>query len=115
MTASWSARRVPSTSRIRSGLLPPRSARKADRSPGAACPANPSGARVQTEAAQCAQAVGHLGDRPLKTLRDGREVPLVAGGQRRIGLGGEVVGGSFIGTDPRPLAAVVRGRASGPA
>ncbi len=30
-------------------------------------------------------AVGQVGDRLLERLRDGREVPLVAGGQRRVG------------------------------
>jgi hypothetical protein len=38
------------------------------------------------------EAPGQLGDRLLEALRDGREVPLVAGDQRRVGLGGEVVG-----------------------
>ncbi len=79
-----------------------------------------SEAQVQTEATQCAQAsgqpvdlhvtvhrlpayaagrlalgieaVGQVGDRLLEALRDDREVLLVAGDQRRVGLGGEVVG-----------------------
>ena len=38
------------------------------------------------------EAVGQVGDRLLEALRDGREVLLVAGDQRRVGLGGEVVG-----------------------
>jgi hypothetical protein len=38
------------------------------------------------------EAVGQVGDRLLEALRDGREVPLVAGDQPRVGLGGEVVG-----------------------
>lgn len=38
------------------------------------------------------EAVGQLGDRLLQALRDGREVLLVAGDQRRFGLGGEAVG-----------------------
>jgi hypothetical protein len=38
------------------------------------------------------EAVGQVGDRLLEALRDGREVLLVAGDQRRIGLGGEAVG-----------------------
>ena len=38
------------------------------------------------------EAVGQVGDRLLEALRDGREVPLVAGDQRRVGLGGEAVG-----------------------
>ena len=37
------------------------------------------------------EAVGQVGDRLLEALRDGREVLLVAGDQRRVGLGGEVV------------------------
>jgi hypothetical protein len=76
-----------------------------------------SEAQVQTEATQGAQASGQpmdlhvpvhrllafaagrlapgieaVGDRLLEALRDGREVLLVAGDQRRVGLGGEVVG-----------------------
>ena len=35
------------------------------------------------------EAVGQLGDRLLEALRDGREMLLVAGDQRRVGLGGE--------------------------
>ncbi|GAA1405545.1 hypothetical protein GCM10009639_52620 [Kitasatospora putterlickiae] len=38
------------------------------------------------------ETVGDLGDRPLQALRDGGEVPLVLGDQRRVGLGGEAVG-----------------------
>ena len=38
------------------------------------------------------EAVGQVGDRLLEALRDGREVLLVVGDQRRVGLGGEVVG-----------------------
>ena len=38
------------------------------------------------------EAVGQVGDRVLEALRDGREVLLVAGDQRRVGLGGEVFG-----------------------
>jgi len=38
------------------------------------------------------EAVGQVGDRLLKALRDGGEVLLVDGDQRRIGLGTETVG-----------------------
>lgn len=38
------------------------------------------------------QPVGQLGYRLLEALRDGREVLLVAGDQRRVGLGRETVG-----------------------
>jgi hypothetical protein len=38
------------------------------------------------------QAAGQVGDRLLEALPDGREVPLVAGDQRRVGLGAEVAG-----------------------
>jgi hypothetical protein len=38
------------------------------------------------------EAVGQVGDRLLDALRDGCEVLLVAGDQRRVGLGGEAVG-----------------------
>ena len=38
------------------------------------------------------EAAGQLGDRLLEALRDGREVLLVAGDQRRVGLGREVGG-----------------------
>jgi len=38
------------------------------------------------------EAAGQLGDRLHEALRDGREMLLVAGDQRRVGLGGEVVG-----------------------
>ena len=34
------------------------------------------------------EAAGQVGDRLLEALRDGREVLLVAGDQRRVGLGG---------------------------
>jgi hypothetical protein len=36
------------------------------------------------------EAVGQVGDRLPEGLRDGREVFLIAGDQRRIGLGGKV-------------------------
>jgi hypothetical protein len=70
------------------------------------------------------EAVGQVGDRLLEALRDGREVPLVAGDQPRVGLGGEVVGKvkraagqrvHVISSDLRPLAAIARGKASEPA
>ena len=66
------------------------------------------------------EAAGQVGDRLLEALRDGREVLLVAGDQRRVGLGGEVVGkvkraGSqgvhVISSDLRSLAALERGKA----
>ena len=38
------------------------------------------------------KAAGQIGDRLLEALRDGREVLLVAGDQRRVGLGREAVG-----------------------
>ena len=38
------------------------------------------------------EAAGQIGDRLLKALRDGREVLLVAGDQRRVGLGGKAAG-----------------------
>ncbi len=38
------------------------------------------------------EAFGQFGDRLLEALSDGREVLFVAGDQRRVGLGGEVVG-----------------------
>jgi len=38
------------------------------------------------------EAIGQVGDRLLEALRDGREVPLVAGDQRRVGLGGQSAG-----------------------
>ncbi len=81
---------------------------------------NPAEAQVQAEAGQGAQpgshpvdlhvpvhrrladaagrpelgldAAGQVGDRLLEALRDGREVPLVAGDQRRVSLGGETIG-----------------------
>ena len=111
-----------------------------------------SEAQVQTEAAQDAQAgcqpvdlhvpvhrllayaagrlalgieaAGQGGDRLLEALRDGHELLLVVGDQRRGGLGGEAVGkvkraGSQgvhgISSNLRSLAAVARGKAPGPA
>jgi len=87
---------------------------------GGVCADDASEAQIQTEATQGAQAsgqpvdlhvpvhrllayaagrhalgieaVGQVGDRLLEALRDGREVLLVASDQRRVGLGGEVVG-----------------------
>lgn len=59
------------------------------------------------------EAVGQVGDRLLEALRDGREVLLIAGDQRRVGLGREVVGKvkraggqgiHVIGSDLRSLA-----------
>jgi hypothetical protein len=38
------------------------------------------------------ETVGDVGDRLLEALSDGREVLLVAGDQRRVGLEGEAVG-----------------------
>ena len=38
------------------------------------------------------EPVGQVGDRLLEALRDGREVLLVVGDQRRVGLEGEAVG-----------------------
>jgi hypothetical protein len=38
------------------------------------------------------EAVGQVGDRLLEALCYGREVLLVGGDQRRVGLGGQVVG-----------------------
>ena len=49
-------------------------------------------ARAAGRLALGVEAVGQVGDRLLEALRDGREVLLVAGDQRRVGLGGEVVG-----------------------
>ena len=52
--------------------------------------------RPLADAAWCfqlgVQAVGQVGDRLPEALRDGRELPLVAGDQRRVGLGAEVAG-----------------------
>ena len=87
---------------------------------GVACADDMSQAQVQTETTQDAQpsgqpvdlhvpvhrllayaagrlalgieAAGQIGDRLLKALRDGREVLLVAGDQRRVGLGGKAAG-----------------------
>ena len=107
-------------------------------------------AQVQTEAAQSAQpsgqpvdlhvpvhrllayaagrlalgieAAGQVGDRLLEALRDGREVLLVAGDQRRVGLREEVVGkvkraGSQgihgISSDLRSLATIGRSKRPG--
>jgi hypothetical protein len=70
------------------------------------------------------KAAGQAGDRLLEALRDDREVLLVAGDQRRVGLGGEVVGkvkraGSqgvhLISSDLRSLATMGRSKAPGPA
>jgi hypothetical protein len=61
------------------------------------------------------EAVGQVGDRLLEALRDGREVPLIAGDQRRVRLGGEAVrkvkrtgsqGVHGISSDLRSLAAI---------
>jgi hypothetical protein len=69
------------------------------------------------------EAVGQVGDRPLEALRDGHEVLLVAGDQRRVGVKEEVVGkdkhaGSQgvhgVSSDLRPLAAMARSKASAP-
>ena len=38
------------------------------------------------------EAAGQVGDRLLEALPDGRELPLVVGDQRRVGLGGEAAG-----------------------
>ena len=38
------------------------------------------------------EALDEIGNRSVEALGDGREVPLVAGDQGRVGLGGEVVG-----------------------
>ena len=52
--------------------------------------------RVPAGAAGCfalrVETVGQFGDRLPQALRDGGEVPLVAGDQLRVGLGGETVG-----------------------
>ncbi len=65
------------------------------------------------------ETVGQFGDRLLKALRDGREVLLVTGDQRRVGLGGEAVwkvertGGQGVhvsSSDPRSLREVRRRR-----
>jgi len=117
-----------------------------------ACADDVPEAQVQTEAAQGAQAsgqpvdlhvpvhrrlayaagrralgieaAGQVGDRLLEALRDGREVLLVAGDQRRVGLGGEVVGkvkraGSQrahgISSVLRSLASIGRSNGPGPA
>jgi hypothetical protein len=69
------------------------------------------------------EAVGQVGGHLLEALRDGREVLLVAGDQRRVGLEEEVVGkvkhaGSQgvhgISSDLRSLAAMARSKASAP-
>ena len=49
-------------------------------------------ARAAGRLALGVEAVGQVGDRLLEALRDRREVLLVGGDQRRVGLGGEVVG-----------------------
>ena len=49
MMASWSAWMVPSTSRIRPDLLPPRLAMKADWSSSAAWPSSPSGVNTSSQ------------------------------------------------------------------
>jgi hypothetical protein len=70
------------------------------------------------------EAAGQLGDRLLEALRDGREVLLVAGDQRRVGLGGEAVGKvkraggqrvHVISSDLRSLATIGRSNAPRPA
>jgi hypothetical protein len=51
--------------------------------------------RLAYAAGRCAlgiEAAGQAGDRLLEALRDDREVLLVAGDQRRAGLGGEAAG-----------------------
>src|SRR4029077_9377384 len=52
--------------------------------------------RLLADAAGCHafgfEATGELGDRLLEAIRDGREGLVVARDQRRVGLGGEVVG-----------------------
>jgi hypothetical protein len=64
-------------------------------------------ARAARRLALGVEAVGLLGDRALQALRDGREVPLVVGDQRRVGLGGEMVGkiecAGGQGSSPRSL------------
>ncbi len=69
------------------------------------------------------EAVRQVGDRLLEALRDGRELLLVAGDQRRVGLAGEAVGkvkraGSqrihVISSDLRSPATVGRSKARGP-
>ena len=76
------------------------------------------------------QAAGQVGDRLLEALRDGGEVPVVVGDQRRVGLGAQVVGeGKRAGgrrvhvissdprrpaTAPRVLPAARRSRATRP-
>ncbi len=48
--------------------------------------------RLLADPARChplrVQALGQLGDRLLEALGDGREVSLITGDQRRVGLGG---------------------------
>jgi len=72
-------------------------------------------AQAAARAALGIEAGGQIGDRPLEAFRDGRDVPLVAGDQRRVGLGGEPAGKvkraggqgiHVISSDPRSLAAV---------
>jgi len=38
------------------------------------------------------EAMGQVGDRLLEAVRDGREMLLVDADQRRVGLGGQVIG-----------------------
>lgn len=70
------------------------------------------------------EAVGQIGDRLLEALRDGREVLLIAGDQRRVGLEGEAVGKvkrpggqgvHVIGSDLSSLANIACSKAWGPA
>ena len=70
------------------------------------------------------EAAGQVGDRLPQGLRDGREVLVIAGDQRRVGLGGEAAGkvkraGSQgvhgISSDLRSLATMGRSKAPGPA
>ena len=49
-------------------------------------------ARLGRRPALGVEPVGQVRDRLLEALREGREVLLVPGDQRRVGLGGEVVG-----------------------
>jgi hypothetical protein len=48
--------------------------------------------RASRGPACCLEAVGEVGGRAFEGGCDGGEVPLVVGDQRRVGLGGEVVG-----------------------
>jgi hypothetical protein len=69
------------------------------------------------------EAAAQAGDRLPEALRDGREVLLIAGDQRRAGLGAEAAGkvkraGSqgvhLISSDLRSPAAIARSKAPGP-